>query len=44
MAMDQLRRALEGREQQLGAQHPDALSSVNDLGVVLTDQGKLTGA
>ncbi|KAI7970683.1 hypothetical protein EIK77_003083 [Talaromyces pinophilus] len=34
------RRALEGRENVLGAEHPDTLTSVNNLGSVLERQGK----
>jgi tetratricopeptide (TPR) repeat protein len=34
------RRALEGREKALWFEHPDTLSSVNNLGVLLQDQGK----
>ena len=38
------RRALEGREQQLGAHHPDTLTSVSNLASLLREQGKLTEA
>ena len=38
------RRALEGREQQLGAKHPHTLTSVNNLVSLLHAQGKLTKA
>ena len=38
------RRALEGRESQLGAQHPDTLNSVNNLACLLEKQGKLEEA
>ena len=38
------RRALEGGESQLGAQHPDTLVWVNNLAVVLEKQGKLEEA
>ena len=38
------RRALEGRESQLGAQHPDTLGSVNNLANLLQQQGKLEEA
>ena len=38
------RRALEGRESQLGAQHPGTLTSVNNLALVLEKQGKLEEA
>jgi len=34
------RRALEGREKVLGKEHPDTLTSVNNLAFVLQDQGK----
>jgi len=34
------RRALKGRENVLGPEHPDTLSSVNNLGMVLKTQGK----
>jgi hypothetical protein len=33
------RRALAGREKELGEQHPDTLASVNNLAGVLQDQG-----
>jgi hypothetical protein len=35
---------LEGRESQLGAQHPDTLTSVNNLAVLWEKQGKLEEA
>ena len=38
------RRALEGGESQLGAQHPDTLVWVNNLALVLQKQGKLAEA
>ncbi|PSN59063.1 TPR domain protein [Corynespora cassiicola Philippines] len=34
------RRALEGREKALGNEHPDTLTSVSNLALVLRDQGK----
>ena len=34
------RRALEGREKVLGKEHPDTLTSVNNLASVLQGQGK----
>ena len=34
------RRALEAREKVLGREHPDTLTSVNNLGNVLFMQGK----
>jgi hypothetical protein len=34
------RRVLEGREKALGKEHPDTLTSVNNLAVVLQDQRK----
>jgi hypothetical protein len=34
------RRALKGRENVLGPEHPDTLNSVNNLGMVLKTQGK----
>ena len=37
-------RSLEGRESQLGAQHPDTLLSVHNLAFVLKQQGKLEEA
>ena len=43
-AEDQLRRALEEREQQLGADHLDTLVAMNDLALLLQDQGKLAEA
>ncbi|KAJ1619571.1 hypothetical protein T492DRAFT_915886 [Pavlovales sp. CCMP2436] len=39
-----LRRALEGRERQLGVNHPSTLTSVNNLASLLQDQGKLVEA
>ena len=42
--IDQLRRELEGREQQLGADHTDTLDSVDNLALLLQDQGKLAEA
>ena len=38
------RRALEGRERVLGADHPSTLISVNNLGELLYAQGKLEEA
>ena len=38
------RRALEGREKALGAEHPDTLMSVNNLGGLLSDKGDYEGA
>jgi nephrocystin-3 len=38
------RRALEGREIALGAEHPDTLGSVNNLGVLLKAKGDHEGA
>ena len=38
------RRALEGGESQLGAQHPDTLVWVNNLANLLQQQGKLAEA
>jgi len=38
------RRALEGKESQLGPQHPDTLTSVHNLAVLLQKQGKLEEA
>ena len=38
------RRALEGFESQLGPQHPDTLTSVNNLAFLLSNQGKLEEA
>ena len=38
------RRALEGQESQLGAQHPDTLKSANNLACLLEEQGKLEEA
>ena len=35
------RRCLAGREALLGAQHPDTLSSMNNLAILLWEQGKL---
>ena len=40
----QLRRELEGREQRLGADHPDTLASVSNLAGLLQAQGKLAEA
>ena len=40
----QLLHELEGREQQLGAQHPHTLTSVNNLAGLLKAQGKLVEA
>ena len=34
------RRALDGREKVLGNEHPDTLTSINNLASVLQDQGK----
>ena len=39
-AEDMSRRALEGYEKVLGAEHSDTLASVNNLASVLEDQGK----
>jgi len=38
------RRAMEGREKALGAEHPDTLMSVNNLGILLSDKGDYAGA
>ena len=38
------RKALAGREAQLGAHHPDTLTSISHLAVVLEKQGKLDEA
>ena len=38
------RRALETREKVLGADHPDTLSSVNSLGILLKAKGDYDGA
>ena len=38
------RRTLEGRGNALGAEHPDTLSSVNNLGALLLDKGDYGGA
>ena len=38
------RRALEGKESQLGPQHPDTLLSVHNLAMLLRKQGKLEEA
>ena len=38
------RKALTGREAQLGASHPDTLISVNVLALILESQGKLEEA
>ncbi|KAF2194645.1 TPR domain protein [Zopfia rhizophila CBS 207.26] len=40
VAQEMGRDALEAREAALGAEHPDTLTSVNNLGVVLSRQGK----
>ncbi|KAJ1618984.1 Tetratricopeptide repeat-domain-containing protein, partial [Pavlovales sp. CCMP2436] len=37
-------RALKGCEEQLGASHPDTLTSVNNLAMLLEAQGKLDEA
>jgi hypothetical protein len=34
------RRALEGREKALGAEHPHTLTSADNLALMLRDQGK----
>ena len=39
-----LRRALELREKALGADHPDTLMSLNNLGILLSDKGDYEGA
>jgi tetratricopeptide (TPR) repeat protein len=39
-----LRRALEGRERALGPEHPDTLTSVNNLAVLLNSKGDLAAA
>eukprot|EP00808_Paulinella_micropora_P011958 g42040.t1 len=39
-----LRRALQEREKTVGAEHPDTLTSVNNLGMLLKQQGKLAEA
>ena len=38
------RKALAGREAQLGAHHPDTLTSINNLAAVLYQQGKFDEA
>jgi tetratricopeptide (TPR) repeat protein len=38
------RLALEGYEKALGAEHPDTLTSVNNLGILLSDKGDYEGA
>ena len=38
------RRALAGREAHLGANHPDTLTSMNNLAALLQQQGKLEEA
>jgi hypothetical protein len=38
------RRALDGREKALGKEHPDTLTSVNSLALVLERQGKYEAA
>ena len=38
------RRALAGSEAHLGAQHPDTLTSMNNLALLLQQQGKLAEA
>ena len=38
------RRSLAGRETQLGRDHPDTLTSVSNLAVLLDSQGKLDEA
>jgi hypothetical protein len=38
------RRALEGREKALGPEHPSTLTSVNNLALVLPDQGMYKAA
>jgi tetratricopeptide (TPR) repeat protein len=38
------RRALEGGEKVLGVEHPNTLTSVNNLAIVLRDQGKYKAA
>ena len=43
-AIDQLRRTLEGREQQLGTNHPDTLDAVDVLAQLLQAKGKLAEA
>jgi Flp pilus assembly protein TadD len=35
---------LEGREKQLGPDHPETLKSVNNLGILLSDKGDNEGA
>jgi len=36
-----LERVLEARRRVLGEEHPDTLTSLNDLGIVYMNQGKL---
>ena len=38
------REALEKRRRVLGEEHPDTLSSINNMGLLLRDQGKLDQA
>ena len=38
------RRALEGSEKALGKEHPDTLTSVSNLALVLSSQGKYEAA
>ena len=38
------RRSLAGREAHLGANHPDTLTSMNNLAILLEKQGKLAEA
>ena len=38
------RRALAGREAHLGANHPETLTSMNNLAILLQQQGKLAEA
>ena len=38
------RRALAGREAHLGANHPETLTSMNNLAILLEKQGKLAEA
>ena len=40
----QLRRELEGREQQLGEDHPETLAAVRNLALLLEAQGKFDEA
>ena len=37
-------RALKGREKALGLEHPSTLDTVNNLGILCRDQGKLQEA